>query len=128
MDGMETFREMRKEFPDIAPPVVFMTANEDMESEVQCLQLGAVDFIRKPIMPEMLTTRVQNILELTQLQKSFSEAVLRKTRETTSLSLHVAQTLAEMIDAKDQYTSRHSQRVAEYSREIARRFGYSPAM
>ena len=40
-------------------------------------------------------------------------------------SVHIVQTLAEAIDAKDTYTHGHSSRVAEYSREIARRAGYS---
>ncbi len=40
-------------------------------------------------------------------------------------SLDVVQTLAEAIDAKDNYTNGHSTRVATYSREIAKRAGYS---
>ena len=40
-------------------------------------------------------------------------------------SVHIVQTLAEAIDAKDTYTHGHSSRVAEYSREIAQRAGYS---
>ena len=40
-------------------------------------------------------------------------------------SMEVVQTLAEAIDAKDTYTNGHSTRVAEYSREIAKRAGYS---
>ena len=40
-------------------------------------------------------------------------------------SVHIVQTLAEAIDAKDTYTHGHSSRVAEYAREIARRAGYS---
>lgn len=40
-------------------------------------------------------------------------------------SVHIVETLAEAIDAKDTYTHGHSRRVAEYSREIARRAGYS---
>lgn len=40
-------------------------------------------------------------------------------------SVHIVQTLAEAIDAKDNYTHGHSSRVAEYSREIAHRAGYS---
>ena len=39
-------------------------------------------------------------------------------------SVHIVQTLAEAIDAKDTYTHGHSSRVAEYAREIARRAGY----
>jgi putative two-component system response regulator len=40
-------------------------------------------------------------------------------------SVHIVQTLAEAIDAKDTYTHGHSSRVAEYAREIAHRAGYS---
>ena len=63
--------------------------------------------------------------ELVHLQHNLEDEVEKKTRENESLSLHVVQTLAEAIDAKDNYTSGHSGRVARYSREIARRFGYS---
>ena len=39
--------------------------------------------------------------------------------------MHVVQTLAEAIDAKDNYTNGHSTRVAKYAREIGRRYGYT---
>ena len=63
--------------------------------------------------------------ELIHLKENLEDEVERKTQENERLSLHVVQTLAEAIDAKDNYTSGHSGRVARYSREIARRFGYS---
>ena len=63
--------------------------------------------------------------ELLLLKENLEDEVERKTRENESLSLHVVQTLAEAIDAKDSYTNGHSGRVAVYSREIARRAGYS---
>ena len=46
--------------------------------------------------------------------------------ENARLSLHVVETLADSIDAKDTYTSGHSKRVALYAREIAKRAGYTP--
>lgn len=63
--------------------------------------------------------------ELVHLQHHLEDEVERKTRENEQLSIHVVQTLAEAIDAKDTYTKGHSSRVAKYAREIARRFGYS---
>ena len=63
--------------------------------------------------------------ELIQLKDHLEDEVEIKTRENESLELHVVQTLAEAIDAKDTYTNGHSSRVALYSREIAKRAGYS---
>jgi putative two-component system response regulator len=50
--------------------------------------------------------------------------VEEKTRENENLFLHVVESLADAIDAKDNYTKGHSGRVATYSKEIAKRYGY----
>ena len=125
MDGVETFQRIKREYPEMSPPVIFLTADESMDAEARCLKLGAVDFITKPFTPDVLTLRVRHTLELVHLQRNLSDAVARKTKENERLSLRVVQTLAEVIDAKDNYTNGHSTRVAEYAREIARRHGYT---
>ena len=127
MDGFETIRVLREWESDNsreAVPVIFLTANEDSESEARGLSLGALDFIRKPFSSEALKIRVRNLIDLIRLQRDLHREVKIKTAELESLSLHVVQTLAKTIDAKDSYTNGHSERVAEYSREIARRYGY----
>lgn len=48
----------------------------------------------------------------------------KESKRARERMLHVTASLAEAIDAKDAYTKGHSGRVAEYSREIARRCGY----
>ena len=106
-------------------PVIFLTADDNAESEKEGLELGAMDFIKKPFVPDVLTQRLRHIIELDRLQKNLANEVALKTQENESLSLHVVQTLAEAIDAKDTYTNGHSSRVAGYAREIARRFGYN---
>ena len=124
-DGIETFRRMRREYAEELPPVIFLTADGTTDAETRCLELGAMDFIRKPFLPDALNMRVRHTLELIRLQKNLADAVVRKTKENESLSLHVVQTLAEAIDAKDRYTIGHSSRVAAYAREIGRRCGYT---
>ncbi|MBQ9488534.1 MAG: response regulator [Lachnospiraceae bacterium] len=125
MDGFETkerLMAMEEEIADI--PVIFLTANDDIESEKKGLALGAIDFIRKPFVPEVLVMRVRRILDMVRLQRNLADEVEKKTRENKSLFLHVVQSLADAIDAKDSYTNGHSGRVAEYSKEIAKRAGY----
>lgn len=127
MDGFETIRALREwesKNSREAVPVIFLTANEDSDSETKALSLGAMDFIRKPFSSEALKIRVRNLIDFTKLQKNLHREVTKKTAELKSLSLHVVHTLAKTIDAKDAYTNGHSERVAAYSREIARRYGY----
>ncbi len=127
MDGFETFRALREWENQNAKepvPVMFLTANEDTDSEAKGLSMGARDFIRKPFSAAALTLRVKNHLDLIKLQNHLHQEVERKTAELESLSRHVVHTLAKTIDAKDAYTNGHSERVADYSREIAKRYGY----
>ena len=126
LDGFQTLERLKTETAvGDSIPVIFLTADENQESEMRGLRLGAMDFIKKPFVPEVLVLRVRHTIELVRLQRNLAAEVERKAQENESLSLHVVQTLAEAIDAKDTYTKGHSGRVAEYSREIARRFGYS---
>ena len=126
MDGFETLTKLREEETEIADiPVVFLTSENDTEAEKKALGLGAKDFIKKPFIPEILTLRVKQIAELLRLQKRLSDEVEKKTKENEQLFLNVVSSLAGAIDAKDTYTNGHSSRVAEYSREIARRYGYN---
>ena len=69
--------------------------------------------------------RVRHMIELVRLQKNLTAEVERKVQENENLSLHVVQALAEAIDAKDTYTNGHSGRVADYAKEIAKRYGYT---
>ena len=125
MDGFEILTQLHKRMGDrFRIPVIFLTGNEDIDAETKGFKLGAVDYIRKPFLPEILTMRVKRTLELDRLRKDLAREVDKKVKENMSLTLHVVQTLAETIDAKDTYTNGHSGRVAAYSRMIARRMGY----
>lgn len=132
MDGFEVLEILQKDpdYKDI--PVVFLTANEERDVEVKGFEGGAQDFIKKPFSADIMIRRVSRILELNRLQKNLQREVARQTKRAEErrkkverLSLQIMQTLAGTIDAKDTYTNGHSIRVAEYSREIARRYGKS---
>ncbi len=125
MDGFEVIQKLKKGKVDWRDtPVIFMTANEDEETETMGLTLGAMDFIRKPFVPNVLVLRVRHAVELTELQRNLETLVYEKTKENENLFLHVVESLADAIDAKDNYTNGHSGRVALYAKEIAKRYGY----
>ena len=124
MDGFETMKRFRDKQKGKETPVLFLTADENDESESKGLSIGAMDFIKKPFVPDVLNIRVRHIIDLNHLQRNLECEVQRKTDENEQLFIHVVQSLADAIDAKDTYTNGHSGRVAQYSREIARRYGY----
>ena len=132
MDGFETMTAMKADGAMGDIPVIFLTADDDSSAETKGLALGAMDFIKKPFVPEVLLLRVRHTLELVRLQADLSREVDKKTRELTAqlerldrISTQIVKALSGAIDAKDTYTNGHSTRVAEYAREIARRAGFS---
>ena len=135
MDGFETLARLQKDPRGSELPVIFLTADEDSGSETKALEAGAMDFIKKPIIPEVLITRVRHTIELTHLQRELTSQVMEQTAAALEhrerfdrLSLQLVHTLAGAIDAKDAYTNGHSERVATYAREIARRAGKSESV
>lgn len=130
MDGFQVMEQLRKWHPEIS--VVLLTADEDKDTEIRAFREGALEFIKKPFVAEVLVSRVERILQLERLQKYLQQEVERQTRQAEErrrkverMSEQMMQTLADAIDAKDKYTNGHSIRVAAYSREIARRAGKS---
>lgn len=132
MNGIELLAEIRKMEKCKDLPVVFLTADNDRETEIQVFRAGALDYIQKPFVPEVVLERVKRILALKRLQNNLEKEVEKRTSELQEsrrrqeiLSLQVVKTLASTIDAKDRYTNGHSLRVAKYSKAIAQRAGKS---
>lgn len=64
MDGMEVYQQIRKTEGKADIPVIFLTSANDAETEENCFDMGAVDFISKPFEPKIVLKRVTRTLEL----------------------------------------------------------------
>jgi CheY-like chemotaxis protein len=69
MDGFEVARRMREHPSSETIPVIFVTAMTGNDARLKGLELGAVDFVTKPIDPEVLKPRVRNFLRYVELHK-----------------------------------------------------------
>lgn len=135
MDGFETLASIRSDNGTADIPVIFLTADDDSNTETRGLEAGAKDFIKKPFVPEVLLLRVRHTIDLFRLQTDLSREVDKKTQEVLQqrekierISMQIVTALSGAIDAKDTYTNGHSTRVAEYSAQIAKWAGFAPKM
>jgi PleD family two-component response regulator len=129
VDGFETFKLLRARPALQHIPVVFVTALNDVDSEVTGLSLGAADYITKPINVAIARHRIRNLIEREQLRKEVQtqrdqlqeEVALRKQSEDMlrKLSVAVEQSPASIVitnlDASLEYVNPRFTEVTGYS-------------
>ena len=130
MDGLELLRQVRQRWPDAA--VIMLTAVADVETAVSCMQIGAVDYIAKPVIVDEVRTRVARAIEKRELtlqnrfyQKHLETRVRQQAQRIRELFLEGVQTLAHALEAKDAYTRGHSKRVSWYAVKTGVNLGFT---
>lgn len=126
MDGYEVFENLRANPQTSAIPVIFVTAMDSMESELRGLDAGAVDYITKPILPQIVMARVRTQLELKQArdwlsnQNAYLEAeVARRMRENELIQNIGIRALAHLAEIRDPETGYHILRTQAYVQHLA---------
>jgi DNA-binding NtrC family response regulator len=94
MDGYEVCRRLKREPETMNIPVIFLTARSEVANEKKGLELGAVDYITKPVNPPILMARVKSHLAL----KAMAD-FLRN--QAAFLEREVAKRTAELVIAKE---------------------------
>lgn len=71
MNGYETLEEIKLNPNSSNIPVIFLTASNDIESEVKGMQMGALDFITKPFEEQVMLSRIEKVLQMEEMRKDF---------------------------------------------------------
>jgi len=129
LDGIGFLEAVRRRYPDTS--VIMLTGLSDTTTAVDCLHLGAADFLLKPISMNELQARVARALEKRALvlqnryyQENLERRVHEQAQRIQELFLQGVQMLARALEAKDAYTRGHSIRVSRYAVATARRMGF----
>jgi putative two-component system response regulator len=119
MDGKQMFDILKADDDFKYIPVIFITADNDSEGEL--LAAGAVDFIHKPFMPEIVKVRVKNQIELKVYRESMDQMVVeqtteivRKIEEASKILDNALQGLANVIEHRDLESGEHVKRTQLY--------------
>lgn len=136
-DGLWLLRQLKEKVPQTA--VVMLTGYGDTETAVECLQQGAEDYLLKPPRVLELVQALERAvgkrraaLAKEQYQRELEERVKEATAELSKALVQIAEAynstlyaLVSALDAREQETAGHSQRVVRYTLAIARRLGIS---
>lgn len=111
MSGYEVCKTVKadKDFRFI--PVIVISALSELNDKLKAIDIGADEFLLKPFNKLELATRVRSLLRLKSLYDDLDH------------SENILFSLARALEAKDQYTQGHSERVARYSRMLAKAVG-----
>jgi putative two-component system response regulator len=109
--GYELCREIKEDPMTRLIPVVMITGLTDREDKIKGIEVGADDFLNKPIFPEELFARVKSLLKL----KDFTDELDNAEAVLCSLGLSV--------ESRDPYTEGHCERLSRYASELGAHIG-----
>ena len=121
MDGYEAIKKLKADGRFVDIPVIFLTAKNDPDSELEGFDLGAVDYITKPFSAPLLIKRIEKELLIIETQAKLKDylgnlenKVLKKTQEVMHLQNAVLATVVDMVEFRDKYTGWHIIRTQRY--------------
>ena len=141
MDGIEVLQCMRQDVRYRDIPVIMITANDDVENAVRCIDMGAEDYLVKPFNHTMLRARVNACLERKRLRDQevryrgrikrqndeLEERVHRQVREISESQLATIFAMSKLAESRDPETGKHLERMREYCRLLSRQLGRTAA-
>jgi putative two-component system response regulator len=126
--GLQLLPEIKAKYPDTA--VIMATAVDDANTAINCMKAGAYDYVTKPFNLGEVSFSVKRALEKRRLelenrdyQQHLEEKVEEQAHKIRASFFNAITALAYALEAKDVYTSGHSQRVTDISVAIARHLG-----
>ena len=126
MDGYEVCRRLKADAATRDIPLIFLTAKSGVEDEKMGLDLGAVDYITKPISPPIVMARVHNHLML-KASADFlrdkadylEQEVGRRTAEVVAIQDVTIMVMASLAETRDSDTGNHIRRTQHYVKALA---------
>ncbi len=126
IDGYEVCRQLKENEATRDIPVIFLTAKNEVEDEQHGFDLGAVDYITKPISPPIVLSRVRThmILKssadfLRDRSVFLEQEVTRRTKEISELQDITVLTMASLAETRDNETGNHIRRTQYYVKLLA---------
>ena len=126
IDGYEVCRRLKSDKSTAIIPIIFLTARTDVEDEKRGLELGAVDYVFKPISAPIVAARVKTHLQLKAAadflrdKNAYLEQIVdKRTNEIRALQEVTIFALASLAETRDNETGKHIRRTQLYVKVLA---------
>jgi putative two-component system response regulator len=133
MDGYEVCRRLKADAATAAIPVIFLTAKTEVEDEQKGFDVGAVDYITKPISPPIVMVRVKTQLTLKAAADFLRDKnaylqteVEKRTKEVQMVQDVTIMAMASLAETRDNETGNHIRRTQNYVRALAKKLRGNP--
>jgi len=131
MDGYEVCRQLKGNEATRHIPIIFVTARREVADETQGFELGAADYIVKPVSPPIVHARVRAHLALSDQRRYLQQLVAERTgelersnRQLKRTHLDMLQQLGRAADYRDNETGMHIVRVGNFSKLLGLASGF----
>jgi putative two-component system response regulator len=132
MNGYEALKVLKSDARYSEIPVIFVTAKDDADSELEGFDLGAADYITKPFNPPLLIKRIEKELvfisqkeelfnaqaELRAYTENLEGIIQEKANRINHMQNSVLSTVVEMVEFRDKYTGGHVKRTQLYLKAL----------
>ncbi len=127
MNGYQVAQVLKNDPVTRDIPIIFVTAMNEIEDEKKGLELGAVDYLTKPISPPIVKARVHNQMELKMHRDNLEGLVALRTKELEMTREVTIFSLAALAETRDNETGGHIIRTQRYVRALALALKTHPA-
>lgn len=118
MDGVETLTRLRQEDRMADTPVIMLSSLNELDSAVRCIEMGATDYIAKPVQASLLEARIAAALEVRELRSR--EHAYRRRVETDAILID------RLLDGA--FPGSVAERVREGALEVRHRYPQATAV
>ena len=119
MNGYEMLKKVKNIPTASEVPVIFLTGRNDVESEVKAFEMGAKDYLHKPIIAPLVLARAKLHIELEEYRRDLNKLVLKRTQALQHLQEVIISMLADVTESRDENTGFHVSRTMWNVRLIA---------
>ncbi|WP_321493787.1 two-component system response regulator [uncultured Desulfobacter sp.] len=127
MDGYTVCMRLKRDFKTKDIPVIFVTAMDEVSDEARGFELGAVDYIIKPVSPPIVRARVKTHLHLYDQNRALEHLVHERTKALNKSRLEIIRRLGLAAEYKDNETGMHVIRMSYYCKVMATAMGMGNA-